>query len=81
MISKELEKTIGFAVQLAHEAKHEFVTTEHLLLALIDNQSALAVLTACSVDIDQLRRDLLAHLAEQLPDLGDQENTKRTGAR
>ena len=37
MISKELEKTLNFAVQVAHEARHEFVTTEHLLLALLDN--------------------------------------------
>jgi ATP-dependent Clp protease ATP-binding subunit ClpA len=76
MISKDLEKTISYAVQLAHEAKHEFVTTEHLLLALIDNQSALAVLTACSVDSDELRKQLLAHLAEQLPVLEEEEPAK-----
>lgn len=69
MISIELEKSLSFAVQLAHDARHEFVTTEHLLLALLDNNSALAVLQACTADIDQLRADLSLHLADNVESL------------
>ena len=69
MISKDLEKTLNFAVQVAHEARHEFVTTEHLLLALLDNNSAMAVLQACSADIDQLRLMLTEHLSEHVPQI------------
>lgn len=69
MISKELENTLNYAVQVAHEARHEFVTTEHLLLALLDNASAMAVLQACDADLDQLRRALTDHLTEQVPQL------------
>ena len=67
MISKELETTLNIAVQIAHEAKHEFVTTEHLLLALLDNASAIDVLRACNADIDQLRMTLTEHLAHSVP--------------
>lgn len=67
MISKELEKTLNFAVQVAHEARHEFVTTEHLLLALLDNSSAMAVLQACGSNLDQLRLALTEHLGEHVP--------------
>lgn len=76
MISKELEKSLNFAVQVAHEAKHEFVTTEHLLLALLDNSSALAVLQACAANIDQLRTELSEHLAEHMPQVDDQPEVK-----
>ena len=67
MISKELETSLNVAVKIAHEAKHEFVTTEHLLVALLDNSSAIDVLRACSADIDQLRMSLTEHLAHNMP--------------
>jgi len=76
MISKDLEKTLSFAVQLAHDARHEFVTTEHLLLALLDNSSALAVLQACSADVGQLRADLSLHLADNIESLGEDIDLK-----
>jgi len=76
MISKDLEKSLNFAVQVAHEARHEFVTTEHLLLALLDNSSAMAVLQACSADIDELRADLRLHLADNAPQVNDQPELK-----
>ncbi len=76
MISKDLEKSLNFAVQVAHEARHEFVTTEHLLLALCDNSSSMAVLQACSADIDQLRADLKIHLADHVPQVEDQPEVK-----
>ena len=76
MISKELEKSLNMAVQIAHEARHEFVTTEHLLLALLDNSSAMAVLQACSADIEQLRADLKLHLVDHIPQVDDQPELK-----
>ena len=59
MLSAEIEKTISFAVQVAQEAHHEFVTTEHLLLALLDNRSAQQVISACGGEIELLRDDLV----------------------
>ncbi|MBX2846892.1 MAG: ATP-dependent Clp protease ATP-binding subunit ClpA [Acidiferrobacterales bacterium] len=76
MISKELEKTLNFAVQVAHDAKHEFVTTEHLLLALLDNNSAMSVLQACSANIDQLRLTLTEHLSEHVPQVDAKADVK-----
>lgn len=66
MLSPELEKTIEFAVQIAQEARHELVTVEHLLLGLLDNQSAKEVLVACGANIDQLRKELIEHLEENI---------------
>lgn len=76
MISKDLEKTLNFAVQVAHEARHEFVTTEHLLLALLDNNTAMSVLQACAANIDQMRSELTQHLSDQVPQLEDQTDIK-----
>lgn len=76
MISKELEKTLNVAVQIAHEARHEFVTTEHLLLALLDNNSAIDVLKACNADLDQLRMLLSEHLAQNMPSISDNPDLK-----
>ena len=50
MFSKDLEITIGQCYKAAREQRHEFMTVEHLLLALLDNASAIAVLRACSAD-------------------------------
>ena len=57
MFSKDLELTIGQCYKEAREQRHEFMTVEHLLLALIENPSAIQVLRACSADIDKLGRD------------------------
>lgn len=76
MISKELEKTLNLAVKIAHEARHEFVTAEHLLLALLDNSSALDVLRACHADIDQLRMLLTEHLSLNMPTIAIDSEAK-----
>ncbi len=76
MISKELEMSLNIAVQVAHEARHEFVTTEHLLLALLDNSSAMAVLQACHADIEKLQAQLKLHLADNVPQIDDQPELK-----
>ncbi|TWI12757.1 ATP-dependent Clp protease ATP-binding subunit ClpA [Aerolutibacter ruishenii] len=58
MFSKDLEYSIGQCYKRAREARHEYMTVEHLLLALLDNPSAEQVLKACSVDFARLRGDL-----------------------
>ena len=58
MFSKDLEYSIGQCYKRAREARHEYMTVEHLLLALLDNPSAEAVLKACGVDFPRLRNDL-----------------------
>ena len=58
MFSKDLEQTIGQCYKRAREARHEFMTVEHLLLALLDNPSAQAVLKACGADASRLRGEL-----------------------
>ncbi len=58
MFSKDLEHTIGQCYKRAREARHEYMTVEHLLLALLDNPSAEAVLKACNADFPRLRSEL-----------------------
>ena len=69
MLSKELEFTLNQAFQQAKEKKHEFMTVEHLLLALMDNPSAVTVLKACGADTDRLRKDIEAFIDETTPRL------------
>ena len=52
MLSRDLESTLNTTFQGANTKRHEFVTVEHLLLALLDNGSAIDVLKACGADID-----------------------------
>ncbi len=67
MLNKELEKSINQAFKSAREARHEFMTVEHLLLALIDNHSARDALLACGAEVDQLRRELTVFLEQTTP--------------
>ena len=59
MLSKELEVTLNRAFRNAQDKRHEFMTVEHLLLALLDDPSAIGVLRACGVNIGILRQDLI----------------------
>jgi ATP-dependent Clp protease ATP-binding subunit ClpA len=59
MLSKDLELTLNRAYKNAQEKRHEFMTVEHLLLALLDDKSAVQVLNACGVDLSILRQDLI----------------------
>ena len=59
MLSKELEVTLNRAFRNAQDKRHEFMTVEHLLLALLDDPSAISVLRACAVDLSILRQDLI----------------------
>lgn len=58
MLSKDLELTLNAAFKTAREKRHEFMTVEHLLLALLENDSALRVLKACGADLKRLREEL-----------------------
>jgi len=80
MLSKELEFTLNQAFREARENQHEFMTIEHLLLALLDNPAAAEVLRACAVDIPNLRTDLAEFLEETTPRIpeGDERETQPT---
>jgi len=67
MLSKELELTLNLAFKEARDKRHEFMTVEHLLLALLDNSAAAGVLQACGADIDHLRNELVAFVDETTP--------------
>ena len=71
--SPVLEETIHRALTLASDRKHELATLEHLLLALLDDKDAAAVITACDVDIEPLRADVQRYLDEDLASLVVQE--------
>jgi len=80
MLSKELEFTLSQAFTQARNRKHEFMTIEHLLLALIDNPTAAEVLRACGADTERLRQDIIQFLEETTPKLpeGDDRETQPT---
>ena len=67
MIAQELEVSLHMAFVEARQKRHEFITVEHLLLALLDNPTAAEVLRACGANIDELRKNLSQHIAEQTP--------------
>ncbi|MGE4368068.1 MAG: ATP-dependent Clp protease ATP-binding subunit ClpA [Burkholderiaceae bacterium] len=67
MISEELEVSLHMAFVEARSARHEFITVEHLLLALLDNAAAVEVLKACSANIDALRQDLRKFINDNTP--------------
>ncbi len=69
MLSRNLEKTLHRALAYANERRHEYATLEHLLLALTEDQDAVAVLRACTVDLEKLRRDLLGYVDNELVNL------------
>ncbi len=69
MLSQELEFSLNSAFQHAREKRHEFITVEHLLMALLDNPTAVRVLRACGGNIDDLRRNLGAFIDENVPAL------------
>jgi ATP-dependent Clp protease ATP-binding subunit ClpA len=66
MLSKELEVTLNTAFKNAHDQRHEFITVEHLLLALIGNKSAVTIMKACGCDIEDLSSQLLQYIDETI---------------
>ncbi len=80
MIAQELEVSLHMAFVEARQQRHEFITVEHLLMALLDNPSAAEVLRACSANNDDLRKSLLAFIKENTPTVGgaDEVDTQPT---
>ncbi|MEJ2384087.1 MAG: ATP-dependent Clp protease ATP-binding subunit ClpA [Xanthomonadales bacterium] len=73
MFSKDLELSISQAYQTARDQRHEYLTVEHMLLALLENASALSILSACGADVEGLENDLRKVLADTIPVLEDSE--------
>jgi len=71
MLSKELEASLNNAFNEAREKRHEYITVEHLLLALLDNSSANVVLQACGTDLNLLSIELKEYLDNNTPVFGD----------
>jgi len=67
MLNKELELTLNHAFKEARERRHEFITVEHLLLALLDNRTAANVLEACHANLRRLRVELASFITETTP--------------
>jgi ATP-dependent Clp protease ATP-binding subunit ClpA len=74
MFSKELELSISLAYQEARERRHEFLTVEHMLLALLDNASALSILSACGVDVATLDKEIRKVLKDTVPLLTEDDS-------
>ncbi len=67
--SRNLEQTLHRALAVASERRHEYATLEHLLLSLLDDAEAAAVMRACSVDVDALRKSLVTYIEHELDNL------------
>ena len=80
MIAQELEVSLHMAFVEARQQRHEFITVEHLLLALLDNPSAAEVLRACSANIDDLRKSLSNFIKDNTPQVAgtDEVDTQPT---
>lgn len=78
MLNIELEQTLNTAFREARAKRHEFMTVEHLLLALLDNAAASLVLNACGADIERLRRDLNEFVDATTPLLPTHDNERET---
>ncbi|MDR5897896.1 ATP-dependent Clp protease ATP-binding subunit ClpA [Halomonas vilamensis] len=78
MLSKELELTLNTAFTVARSKRHEFMTVEHLLLALLDNASAVDVLKACGAKVDKLRSDLQDFINSTTPLIPEGQGERET---
>ena len=73
MIAQELEVSLHMVFVESRQKRHEFITVEHLLLAMLDNHAATEVLRACLVDISAMRKSLVEHVTEHTPAVGGSE--------
>lgn len=71
MLSRHLEVSLRLAVTMARQKRHEFLTVEHLLLSLLENDSAVNALRACGADMPSLRRELGEYIDKHTPLLGE----------
>ncbi len=78
MLNRELEVTLNLAFKEARAKRHEFMTVEHLLLALLDNEAAATVLRACGANLDKLRRDLQEFIDSTTPLIPQHDDERET---
>ncbi len=77
MLSKELEETLNGAFRKARDQRYEFMTVEHLMLALVDNAQAAEVIRACGGHVEELREELRSYIEKNTP-LLDESDTRDT---
>jgi len=77
MLNKELEQTLNSAFVFAREHRHEFMTVEHLLLALLDNSAAREALKACGADVETIKSELLSFVKDTTPLILEDQLTER----
>jgi ATP-dependent Clp protease ATP-binding subunit ClpA len=77
MLNKDLERTLNEAFIFARENRHEFMTVEHLLLALLDNAAAQDALKACSANVDSLKTELIDFVKDTTPLILEDETNER----
>ncbi|OLU17013.1 ATP-dependent Clp protease ATP-binding subunit ClpA [Pseudomonas sp. PA1(2017)] len=78
MLNRELEVTLNLAFKEARAKRHEFMTVEHLLLALLDNEAAASVLRACGASLDKLRSDLQEFIDSTTPLIPQHDEERET---
>jgi ATP-dependent Clp protease ATP-binding subunit ClpA len=78
MLNKDLEVSLNMAFRQAKDSRHEFMTVEHLLLALLDNPSSIEALNACGADMGKIRKELLDFIAETTPVIPEGEIERET---
>ena len=78
MLNRELEVTLNLAFKEARAKRHEFMTVEHLLLALLDNEAAASVLRACGANLDKLRHDLQEFIDSTTPLIPQHDEDRET---
>ncbi|MEW7866494.1 ATP-dependent Clp protease ATP-binding subunit ClpA [Aeromonas diversa] len=78
MLNKDLERTLNEAFKYARDERHEFMTVEHLLLALLDNASAKEALLSCGADIDNMRQEIAAFINQTTPLLPRDDEDRET---
>ena len=78
MLSRDLEVTLNDAFASARSKRHEYMTVEHLLLALLDNEMAASVLVQCGAELDTLRSGLEEYIDATTPVLAEQDESRDT---
>ncbi|ABI72100.1 MULTISPECIES: ATP-dependent Clp protease ATP-binding subunit ClpA [Shewanella] len=78
MLNKDLEVTLNLAFQQARDSRHEYMTVEHLLLALIDNPSAYEALIACGADVNRLREEVANFIQQTTPIIAESTEERET---
>ena len=78
MLSKDLEASLNSAFKGARSKRHEFMTVEHLLLSLLDNEAAIAVLGACAADMQKLRQQLIDFVDSTTPLIPENDENRET---